>query len=387
MGRALVACALLVASASTGGEAAAQKAPNKYKAQPLNLHREKLGSIGLGETARARMKAGDCSGAIESFDAALRTSADATLRRDRGLCHESLGDAYPAIDDYRAYLAVFPDARDADGIRERLAALEQTTLGYSSASTDAPGDVEGAQGAEARSDAAAGGSASAGAAGTATPSAKASTSASAPASSAGTAMDYADREDDPQQAPLRRGKGWTVSPFLSEHKWGASPGRVALSSGASSSFGDGGTWAECISLQVRRSFGPMSALFIEAGYEHFNSTGIDGPVVSGLTSQIGYEVRWPLDVEFTNQFILGLGLGFEHLSVAPGEAQFASVSMGAFVPRARAGWRRLLAPSAAFEASLDLGATNFFRYSKFPYDSNDPTTYLVGLNVALVWGL
>src|SRR5258708_26995570 len=150
MRRVGVACMLAWAmSLATGGAAAqsepqtAARRPGKYKAQPLNMRREKLGSEGLGDVARTRVKNGDCAGAIDVFDEAIRTSTEPALRRDRGLCHESLGHPYPAIDDYRAYLTAQPDARDADNIRERLASLEQSTLGYSSASTDTPAEVQG----------------------------------------------------------------------------------------------------------------------------------------------------------------------------------------------------------------------------------------------------
>ena len=121
MGRVGVVC--VVAGALTLGLGAARESaaqshgagqqppPGKYKAQPLNLTREKLGSEGLGQAGRTRMKNGDCAGAIEVFDAALRSSIDSTLHRDRGLCHEKLGHAYPAIDDYRAYLTARPKRR------------------------------------------------------------------------------------------------------------------------------------------------------------------------------------------------------------------------------------------------------------------------------------
>ena len=47
--------------------------------------------------ARTRLAKGDYAGALEAFDAALRTSMDVTVHRDRGLCHEQLGHPFPAI--------------------------------------------------------------------------------------------------------------------------------------------------------------------------------------------------------------------------------------------------------------------------------------------------
>ena len=120
-------CALATAAATGAvlgaAPAGAQPSPDQprpgpaYKAQPLNLQKEKLGSAGLSDVALSRMRSGDCAGALEAFDAALRTLTDPALHRDRGLCHEQLGHVYPAIDDYRAYLTEMPEAPDADGIR------------------------------------------------------------------------------------------------------------------------------------------------------------------------------------------------------------------------------------------------------------------------------
>ncbi len=374
MGKLRVGCALAMALATAAQAAAGQPttppASAPRKAQPLNMQRERLGSDAFGELARARMKNGDCAGAIEALDAAIRASNDPTLRRDRGACHEQLGHPYPAIDDYRAYLTVKPDAPDAEGIRERLASLEQSTLGYSSASTDVPGDVDAAGGPASGSDE----SARAGA-----------PRALRAVAGAGAASTFDD--DDPRDGKLRRGRGVSLSPVFSEHKWGSSPALVALAPGATASFGDSGTWAECVGLQVRYAFGPSASVFAEAGFEHFNSTAVDVAVVSGLTSQIGYELRFPLAPTYDDQLVAAAGLGFEHLVVQPNTAQFSSVSLGAFVPRVRVGWRHLLAASAGFELSLDAGGANFFRYANFPFDSNDGTTYLVAVNAALVWGL
>ncbi|HVH43571.1 MAG TPA: tetratricopeptide repeat protein, partial [Labilithrix sp.] len=100
--------------------------------------------------ARARARAGDCAGALSSFDVAIEKTFEPTLRRDRGLCHEKLGNVFPAIDDYRAYLTAQPDAPDADQIRQRLATLEEQSGGPSSRpSTKDDGD-KGAAGGEAK---------------------------------------------------------------------------------------------------------------------------------------------------------------------------------------------------------------------------------------------
>jgi hypothetical protein len=68
--------------------------------------------------------AGDCKGALADFDEALKTSQDPELRRERGLCHDKLGNKFPALDDLRAYLAAKPDAADAEQVRARVRTLE-----------------------------------------------------------------------------------------------------------------------------------------------------------------------------------------------------------------------------------------------------------------------
>ena len=112
---AAVAVALAVGLAQGPARAQSQaqhEANRNYKPQPLNLHKEQLGSTAYAADARKRMAAGDCDGALTSFDAALRTNReDPTLYRDRGSCHEKLGHPYPAIDDYREYLTDAPRLR------------------------------------------------------------------------------------------------------------------------------------------------------------------------------------------------------------------------------------------------------------------------------------
>ena len=69
---------------------------------------------------------GRCEEALAAFDRSIRhRTEDATLRRDRGRCHDRLENPLPAIDDYRAYLSMQPDGPDAGEVRARLAALEK----------------------------------------------------------------------------------------------------------------------------------------------------------------------------------------------------------------------------------------------------------------------
>src|ERR1700704_4273507 len=113
-----VAIAAAVGVVLAGSAARGQDQPpepaKKYKIVPLNLQRQQQGTQGMADVGRARVRDGDCEGALTAFEEALRTSNDPTIHRDRGLCHEKLGHPYPAIDDYRVYLTHAPDALDAD---------------------------------------------------------------------------------------------------------------------------------------------------------------------------------------------------------------------------------------------------------------------------------
>ncbi len=82
---------------------------------------------GEREAADARRLAaeGRCDTALASFDVAIaKRPKDASLRRDRGRCHDSLNNAAPAIEDYRAYVAAEPNGGDAGRVRARLEQLE-----------------------------------------------------------------------------------------------------------------------------------------------------------------------------------------------------------------------------------------------------------------------
>ena len=113
----------LLSTSDSRGDAPAAPKP-KYKTQPLILRKRSPGASNLVDAGRARMRTGDCKGALEAFDDALRVTTDPTVVRDRGICNEKLGYPFPAMDDYRAYLTNEPDAADADDIRARLAKLE-----------------------------------------------------------------------------------------------------------------------------------------------------------------------------------------------------------------------------------------------------------------------
>jgi hypothetical protein len=340
--------------ASAQGSSAASPAARRYRPQPLNLHKDQLGSTAYAEAGRSRMRAGDCENALEDFDAALRTSADPTIYRDRGLCHEKLGHPYPAIDDYREYLTDVPDAPDAEPFRQRLAQLEEQVSGDRPAlplndDTDVPpvdtsvtvsGSVNGNSG----------------------------------AASARTRDRILTPEDEALESSLRRGKGFGLAPFFSLHKWFFD----------GSSLGDTETWSESVGLQFRYSIGATGAFVLEAGYEHFNSTSADPNVIAGLTSLLAFEFRFPLDRTYDNQVLLAPAVGYERLSFTPSDPTIQSTAVDGVVPRLRFGYRHMLATSTSVDASVDAGFAKWF----VPNDPGAPnlsTTFLVAANVAFVW--
>lgn len=360
----LLAAALVVAPAVASAQTAPTGAKRPYKPQPLILHKEQLGDVHFAAVARDRMRNGDCAGALDAFDAALRTANDPTLYRDRGLCNEKLGYPYPAIDDYRHYLTQVPDAADADGIREHLGKLlAQTGQGGPDEGDDdsSPGGAGAGTGAGASAKVSIGGSG-----------VEASTSADSGGGRPHDRLDYVERDNDEMASSLRRGKGWGLAPFFAEHKF--------LPSG--SSFDTPETWSESIGLQFRYSVGPQGTIVVEAGYEHFNASDVALASTSGLTSQVGWEFRLPIDAEYDNQLLVTPGLGYEHL-VVTGNGQSLSLPFDVLMPRARVGYRRMLTPSAGIDFGLDGGLALALSQSI----GGSKSVPMFGLDVSLVWGL
>lgn len=369
----LVAALVLACGAARAQPTSPSSPPSPHgKQRSLILQKEQLGTEAYASVGRARMRNNDCAGAIDAFDAAIAHSTDPTLRRDRGLCHEQLGHPYPAIDDYRAYLTAETDAADVEGIRGRLARLEQDTTGRSSQGDDAdvpPADTGNTASVKVE---VGGASTETGAGG-------------APAShKPRDPMDYVEHDNDQYRSPLRRGKGFRLAPSFSVHKWFFQ----------NSNFGDSFTWAEVVGLHVGYSFGKTWTLFGEAGYQRFNSTGGSGQAqasISGLSSQIGLEGRFALDGgDYDQQLFGSLGLGFDHLVTTTNIAGAPSITAGALIPQARFGYRYMVAASAGLDFSLDAGLGKFASYSNpsdFPFGGQSPETFLLALNVALVWGL
>jgi hypothetical protein len=194
------------------------------------------------------------------------------------------------------------------------------------------------------------------------------------------AMETVEHDHDEVQSSIRAGTGFGLAPFFQEQKWNT-PG---------SSFGDSTTWSESVGLQLRYSVSRGSAFFLEGGWELFNST--DVATISGLTSQLGYELRVPFDPQYNDQFLLGLGLGFEYLVLTPKDVSQTGTNASVFVPRARLGWRHMLTASVGLDLTLGVGitgkalATNGFLESATPGASSPPVE-IIAANLGVVWGL
>jgi hypothetical protein len=335
-------------------EAGAQAAPPpnagpRDDSQPIIIKHEQFGVSAAGDAARARARKGDCAGALEAFDQAIARSIDPTLRRDRGLCHERLGNPYPAIDDFRAYLTAMPDAPDSDDIRMRLERLEeQVGVGGPSAhKADEPGGVAGM---------------------------KASVSIGDGKSDR---YDSAKLDEAESDTPVRQGRGFMLTPYLGIRRWFAG-------NSVSSNL-----WAETVGLRINFWLNPVGSLFAELGYERFNTTQEDNATVSGLSSQIGYEARLPYRRDSLDNFwVLGLGVGYDALWITQtGSAGFSggSASLAALLGRGRFGFRHNLSPRTGLEATFDGAIGRVFPIGDGT--ANGVTAGMLGLNVGLVFGL
>ena len=352
------AVGVFAALVSLAGTARAQQQPPRpAPASPQNvwtLQRDQLGATASADVARARARKGDCAGALEAFDAAIKVTIDPTLRRDRGLCHERLGNPFPAIDDFRAYLAAMPDQPDSDDIRDRLGRLEQA-VGVGGPVGKA-GDVRPDDDPWKKGNAGASGSAKVGISGK-------------PVVYDSAAVEAAD-----DSSALRHGTGPILAPFVGGRKWFAK--RAFASS----------LWAETVGLRFAYAWSDTSSVIVEAGYERFNTIETDAATISGLSSQIGYEARLPITQSDMDWYwIVGLGFGYEHLSVsANGIQAVGSTSFGGVLGRGRFGARHNFGAKSALELTLDGGGGKFFAYSS---GGGSTGTGMLGLNLALLWGL
>lgn len=306
----------VLASATISTLAYAQSAPPRRSApQHFELHRARDTSA-ISNAARARAKAGNCKAALDGFDEALRTTQEAELYRDRGLCHEKEGHRFPAIDDFRVYLTMRADAPDADDIRARLDALEgnqrkehETTEDGVKSKKDGQGDGQDGQ-KDLRTD----------------PNSK----------TFEMTLDDTQRLDAAEGSGLRLGSGFVLGPYFGLRK--------AFSGEGSSD------WGYMVGLSARYSFNSVLTGLLELGYAGFGKSG-EGTNNGGIQTLLGLEARLRLDRFATNQVFLMGGFGYER--AANSSTKVTGVVY--FLPRLKIGYRHVFGPSVGMEIALDGG--------------------------------
>lgn len=320
------------ASAQSRGPASRDKSNSQFA-----LRRGEPGGPD-GVIARQRARTGDCAGALSAFDAAIKITIEPTLRRDRGLCHEKLNHPFPAIDDFRYYLAWRPDAPDGDQIRERLARLEEQA-GVGGPSSEAVREQEG----DAPVAAASGqGKVRLSVKSTPDDRHQESNVIGPKSGEPSKGYDYYVGQEKAAEAaetsPLRYGSGFIIGPFVHVPRF---------------FFGDGASGFDRLSYAVggtvRYSTGPTVTLLGEVGYTALGDSGATNSA-GGPLLFFGVEARVPISRYAADQIVFGGGLGFERYQTAQ-----TKVALNGFDLRLRGGYRHIFGPQVGFEAMLDGG--------------------------------
>ena len=309
-------------------------------------------ATGLADAGRSRARAGDCKGALDLFDAALRTSTDPTLHRDRGFCHEQLNQPFPAIDDYRSYLVAYPEGPDAEQVRQRLERLEQQNGVHGQgkpapATTDQGPKASGSVSMSINNDGVSG-----------------STDGT---NSAAKSRRIEDVEADEKLAqvayasPLRVSTGWIIGPYFGFRRY------------TRESFAN----SQAVGAAIRYAWSNTSTFVAEIGYVSVNATGTASSL-GGMGLFAGYEARFPLSKYMSDAFIVGGGLGYERYSQSS-----TGIVFNAMLPRARAGYRHVFGSSIGLEVTGDGGVAYLFA-KDVTLDS--PVVGVFGAYVALVVG-
>jgi hypothetical protein len=297
-----------------------------------------------GVAARGKARGGDCAGALNLFDDALRTTVEPTLFRDRGLCHEKLEHVHPAMDDYRAYLVARPDAPDADQIRERLARLEGMEGGHENdaASPDRPPEKE--DGASATASMSLNGEGASASASTKRGGKghKGRSDVIGPKSGDQDARGFdayaADERtaDEAESSALREGTGFIAGAFIHVPRY---------------FFGSGGTsdMAYAVGGTFRYATSASFTLVSEIGYAGIGTKGQIG-ALGGPLLFLGGELRVPISSHAGDQIVLGAGPGAEFYTVSNTKASLNFWSL-----RLRGGYRHVFGPRVALEVLADGG--------------------------------
>jgi hypothetical protein len=294
--------------------------------------------IDAAATGRALMGKGDCERAIEAFDASLRTNSDATVRRDRGICHEKVGQPYPAMEDYRAYLFKMPDSPDSDSIRDRLTALEE-------ANKTGETHTEGLLAPDWSNQA--GIMNSPGLRGSGSGSVKvAPPKNNAPKDQVEQLEEQEILDNDASRSPLRRGTGFVIGPYFQYRTWGLSS--LAIGTG----YGVGGSF--------RQSLGSVSTLQLDLGFASYatNAGQATGAMLgalslgeqrSGFDMTVAYEARIRFDSRATNQLTIAIGGELTDLVYEQSKDTFFTI-----LARGRLGLRHVFGPSLGLEVAFDV---------------------------------
>lgn len=342
---------VLLSSTAFAQSTATATAPGGKPRGPNSQFLLRRGESGgaAGAAARGKARAGDCKGALTLFDEALRTTVEATLFRDRGLCHEKLEHQHPAIDDYRAYLVARPDAPDSDQIRERLARLEGLEGGAQDEPEKASGEDDGA-GASASASVSLDGEG-------------ASVSASTKGSKKkkkekkkrsdvigsrggeGDARDYDSyaaeerRVDESEDSALREGTGFIAGAFVHVPRFFFTGGEKGGTSDMA--YGVGAT--------LRYATSSSFTLLSEFGYVGIGTRG-EASALGGPLVFLGGELRLPISHYGSDHIVLGAGPAFERYT-ASGTRQGTNF----WSLRFRGGYRHVFGPRVGLEILADGG--------------------------------
>lgn len=290
---------------------------------------------GAGEQARARARAGDCKGALNHFDAAIRITIDPTLRRDRGICFEKLQQPYPAIDDYRYYVSNRPDAPDAEQIRERLARLEEQT--GTSQSSDNRGSKVTAE------------------------------MAAQPTSSYDSLQSEIKASNAAEDAPLRYGTGGIIGAFggLRTFVGSTAPKELGYTVGAT----------------LRYAAARNATVHLDGQYVGIGESGASNHA-GGPGAYFGFELRLHVTKHGSDAILLDASLGYEGYEETLTKAR-THYGMG----RGKLGYRHVFGPAFGVELTGDgAAALAFFDNLPAGTEKSSEFRFMLGGNLALLVG-
>ncbi len=306
--------------------------------------------------ARARAAAGDCKSALDLFDRAIEGSIDPTLRRDRGACHEKLGNTYAAVEDYRAYLAAAPDAPDHEAVEGRLKDLEDT-LPKDTVHAQASGTAVVSVGAV--------GAARAPTREVQKDETKSPTLESDDKNKTQSEIDEVERREvEADGSPMRRGVGFDIGAYYQAGYW------------ARSGFG----FTQAVGARLGYAFAGVSSLLLEIGYRNNRGTGTASQS-GGIQLALGYEARVGLDRWSTNELLFAGLVGYEEAKQNGSGLLFRS-----FVPRGRVGWRHVFGRSVGLEFDADVGVAVTFAVDAPPGSQKVVVAPIIAGMVGLVIG-